>query len=93
MSSCIPTDEAARFLLADSHKDLSKGFAGPPMTEEEANSEWGASRWLPMPRFETVHASGKHRPIDNGKRFGHNTASGSTETIECSSAFQRVVHA
>ena len=46
-----------------------------------------------MPRFETIQASGKHRPIDDGKRFGHNSASGFTETIECCSAFQPVVHA
>ena len=25
LSSCVPTDEAARFLLAESHKDFSKG--------------------------------------------------------------------
>ena len=35
----------------------------------------------------------KHRPIDDGRRFGHNSASGFTETIECCSAFQAVVHA
>ena len=46
-----------------------------------------------MPRFETIQASGKHHPIDGGKRFGHNSASGFTETIECYSAFQPVVHA
>ena len=91
--SCIPTDEAARFLSEESHKDLSKGFAGPLMTKHEADSKWGADRWLPMPRFETVQPSGKHRPIDDGKRFGHNSASGFTETFECCSAFQPVVHA
>ena len=63
------------------------------MTKDEADSKWGAGRWLPMPRFEMVQASGKHRPIDDGKRFGHNSASGFTETIECCSAFQPVVHA
>ena len=39
LNSCIPTGEAARFLLAKCHKDLSKGFAGPLMTEDEANSK------------------------------------------------------
>ena len=92
LSSCVLTDEAARFLLAECHKDLSKGFAGPLMTKDEADSKWGAGQWLPMPRFETIQASGKHRPIDDGKRFGHNSASGFTETIECCSAFQPVVH-
>eukprot|EP00972_Heterocapsa_arctica_P094674 13959217-Heterocapsa_arctica.AAC.1 len=53
---------------------------------------WGAGRWLPMPRFETVQASGKRRPIDDGSRFGHNDASGYGETIECCSAFQPAVH-
>ena len=46
-----------------------------------------------MPRFETIQARGKHRPVDDWKRFGHNSASGFTETIECCSAFQPVVHA
>ncbi len=45
-----------------------------------------------MPRFETVQASGKRRPIDDGSRFGHNDASGYRETIECCSAFQPAVH-
>ena len=93
LDGCVPTDEAARFLLAESHKDLSKGFAGPLMTKAEADTKWGVGQWLPMPRFETIQASGKHRPIDDGRRFGHNSASGFTETIECCSAFQPVVHA
>ena len=93
LDGCIPTDEAARFLLAESHKDLSKGFAGPLMTKAEADTKWGMGQWLPMPRFETIQASGKHRPTDYGKRFGHNSASGFTETVECCSAFQPVVHA
>ena len=93
LDRCVPTDEAAAFLLSECHKDLSKGFAGPLMTKEEADSRWGSGLWLPMPRFETIQASGKHRPIDDGKRFGHNSASGFSETIECCSAFQPVVHA
>ena len=35
LDSCVPTDEAARFLLAESHRDLSRGFAGPLMTKSE----------------------------------------------------------
>ena len=93
LNGCVPTEEAVRFLLAECHKDLSKGFAGPLMTKEQADSRWGPGRWLPMPRFETIQASGKHRPIDDGKRFGHNFVIGFTETIECCSAFQPVVHA
>ena len=92
LSSCVPADEAAHFVLAESHKDLSKGFAGPLMKKAEADTKWGVGQWLPMPRFETIQASGKHRPIDDGKRFGHNDASGFTGTIECCSAFQPVVH-
>ena len=93
LHGCRPTDESALFLIAECNKDLSKGFAGPLMTSQEADKKWGPGKWLPMPRFETVQASGKQRPIDDGKRFGHNSASGFTETIECCSAFQPVVHA
>ena len=89
LDGCIPTDEAARFLLAESHKDLSKGFAGPLVTKAEADAKWGMGQWLPMPRFETIQASGKHRPIDDGKRFGHNSAGGFTETVECCSVFSQ----
>ena len=93
LHGCRPADESARFLIAECHKDLRKGFAGPLMTWQEADRKWGTGKWLPMPRFETVQASGKQRPIDDCKRFGHNSASGFTETIECCSAFQPVVHA
>ena len=93
LDSCVPTDEAARFLLAECHKDFSRGLAGSLMTKEQADSRWRPGQWLPMPRFETIQASGKHRPIDDGNRFGHNSASGFTETIECCSAFQPAVHA
>ena len=91
--ACRPADESAHFLIAECHKDLRKGFAGPLMNGQEADRKWGTGKWLPMPRFETVQANCKQRPIDDGKRFGHNSASGFTETIECCSAFQPVVHA
>ena len=63
LGSCTPTDEAARFLLAACHKDLSKGFAGSLMTEQEAGSKWGAGQWLPMPRFETVQPAASTVPL------------------------------
>ena len=76
LNGCVPTEDAAHFLLGECYKDLDKGFAGPLMTKDQADSRWGPGRWLRMPRFETIQASGKHRPIDDGKRFGHNSASG-----------------
>ena len=93
LHACRPADESAHFLISECHKDLRKGFAGPLLKEQEANGKWGTGKWLPMPRFEAVQANGEQRPIDDGKRFGHNSASGFTETIECCSAFQPVVHA
>ena len=93
LHACRPANDSAHFLISDCHKGLRKGFAGPLLNEQEANGKWGPGKWLPMPRFETVQANGKQRPIDDGKRFGHNSASGFTETIECCSAFQPVVHA
>ncbi len=63
------------------------------MSEQEADAKYGAGQWLPMQRFETVQANGKQRPFDDGKRFGHNSACGFRETIECCSAFQPAVHA
>ena len=93
LHACRPADESTHFLISECHKDLRKGFAGPLLNEQEANGKWGTDKWLPVPRFETVQANGKQRPIDDRKRFGHNSASGFTETIECCSAFQPVVHA
>ena len=93
LHACRPADESAHFLIAECHKDLGQGFAGPLMNGQEADRKWGTGKWLQMPRFETVQANGKQRPIDDGKRFGHNSASGFTETIGCCSAFQPVVHA
>ena len=29
LNGCVPTDDAARFLIGECHKDLNKGFAGP----------------------------------------------------------------
>ena len=62
LNGCVPTEEAARFLLAECHKDLSKGFAGPLMTKEQADSRWGPGRWLPMPRFETTYPGKRQAP-------------------------------
>ena len=93
LHGCRLADESARFLIAECHQDFRKGFAGPLMIGQEADRKSGTGKWLSMLRFETVHASGKQGPIDDGKRFGHNSASGFTETIECCSSFQPVVHA
>ena len=93
LHACRPADESAHFSTAECHKDLGKGFASPLMNGQEADRKWGTGKWLPMPRFETVQANGKQRLIDDGERFGHISASGFTETIECCSAFQPVVNA
>jgi hypothetical protein len=45
-----------------------------------------------MPRFEVIQPNGKHRPIDDGKRYGHNDAAAYTETLDCCTATQPVAH-
>ena len=85
-------DDSARFLKDECVKDYERGFAGPLLSRADMDRRYGEARWLPMPRFEVVQASGKRRPIDDGKRFGHNEASGFLETIERCSATQPATH-
>ena len=92
LGRCVPEDDSARFLKDECVKDYERGFAGPLLSRADMDRRYGEARWLPMPRFEVVQASGKRRPIDDGKRFGHNEASGFLETIECCSATQPATH-
>ena len=75
------SSEEAAFLKVECLKDAGRGFGSQLMSEEEADRRFGGQRWLPMPRFEIIQASGKKRPIDDGSRFRHNEAAGFKETM------------
>ena len=49
------------------------------------DEKFGKDQWLPMKSFSHVQASGKIRPIDNGRFSGHNALCHSAETIFTSS--------
>ena len=55
------------------------------------DERWGAGRWLPLPRFQIVQASGKKRPIDDGARNSHNEMVRYSETLDCPSPVQPAV--
>ena len=84
--------EHDEFLLAECVKDSRRGVAGPLCTRAEMDARWGSGRWLPMPRFQITQASGKLRPIGDGRRYEHNEACSYSETLDCPTALQPVVH-
>ncbi len=55
------------------------------------DERWGVGRWLPLPRFQIVQASGKKRPIDDGARNSHNEMVLYSETLDCPSPVQPAV--
>ena len=73
--------EEGEFLFPECLRDLERGTAGPLCTKDEMDKRRGAGRWLPLPRFQIVQASGKERPIDEGARNGHNEMVMYSETL------------
>jgi hypothetical protein len=55
------------------------------------DARWGVGKWLPLPRFQIVQASGKKRPIDDGARNSHNEMVRYSETLDCPSPVQPAV--
>ncbi len=53
------------------------------MTRAEMDARWGQGKWLPLPRFQIVQASGKRRPIDDGARNAHDEMVRYSETLDC----------
>ena len=45
-----------------------------------------------MPRFLHIQPNGKWRPIDDGRRYAHNQATGYVESLDCVIALQPAVH-
>ena len=84
--------EHDEFLLAECVKDARRGVASSLYTREEMDKRWGRGGWLPMPRFQITQASGKLRPIDDGRKYEHNAACAYSETLDCPTALQPVVH-
>ena len=66
-------------------KEVAEGGAKGVYAENDLNEMFGVGGWLPLERFMRQQSSGKMRPIDNGKKYGHNKASLETETIHTSS--------
>ena len=63
-------------------KEVANGLAGPAQDRTHVDSIYGRGRWRPLPRH-VIEQGGKYRPIDDGRRAGHNSAASMRETITC----------
>ena len=73
-------------------KYYNNGFASDLMSPAQLDEIFGHGRKKPMPKFEIVQSSGKHRAITDGSRYGHNDASSYSETIDTCTALQPARH-
>ena len=53
------------------------------------DARWGRGKWLPLPRFHLVQASGKKRPSEDGARNAHNDMVRYSEALDCPTPTQR----
>ena len=72
----------AELILEATNEEISLGLANPYQARGELDEHFGHGRWRPLPRH-LVFQGGKHRPIDDGRRAGHNAAARLEETIVC----------
>jgi len=83
-----PKLEAVEHIMAACLKDYTLGFGSKQYLKTELDEKWGIGKWIPLPTFDHVQASGKHRRIDNGLASGHNEATAYSEALELCNAFQ-----
>ena len=85
-------NETDEIIFEAAMKDFKKGFAEEPVPRSEMDRRFGLGRWKPMPSFNITQASGKNRAIADGKKVGHNDASGGQDKLDVVSAYQPVIH-
>ena len=61
--------------------EVEAGHAEGPFTEVELDEKFGRGQWRALERFIRRQSCGKLRPMDSGKKPGHNGASRQRETI------------
>jgi len=83
-----PKLEAAEHIMSACVKDFNNGFGSRQYMKSELDEKWGVGKWIPLPTFDHVQSSGKHRRIDNGLASGHNEATEYSEALELCNAFQ-----
>jgi hypothetical protein len=71
------------FLWQECLNYLERGTADPPLPRCKMDAKWGRGRWLPLPRFQILQASGKKRPIDDGSKNEHNDMVRYSGTLDC----------
>ena len=72
-------------ILAATTEEVNLGLATGPFTRASLDHQYGRGQWRPLPRH-MVYQDGKARPIDDGKRAGHNAAATLHESISCTAA-------
>ena len=70
---------------------VSLRFGGPLCTRARMDAVYGEGKWVPMLRFDHIQPNGKHRPNDDGKRYGHSDACGAEETLDCCTPTQPAI--
>jgi hypothetical protein len=79
-------------LWAAAMQDQEKGLADTPRTRQQMNERWGVGGWRPVPTFDLVQPSGKHRMISDAKRGGQNEASAASEKLDIVTPFHPLLH-
>ena len=74
--------EHAWDVLKARDEEIELGLACPYETRAQLDRRFGAGQWRPLPRH-AVYQANKARPIDDGRRAGHNQAALLSETIVC----------
>ena len=87
-----PKHEEAVCIFEACTKDQKKGFADVIRSRQGMDMRWGVGGWAPIPTFDIVQASGRHRRIDNGKKSRHNLHTARSEGLDLCNAFQPVTN-
>ena len=73
-------------------KDEKRGVAGPRLSARDCDEKYGVGGWAAVPRLDLLQGD-KHRPIDDGRRGGHNACMSFAERLDLCGADQPLLHA
>ena len=93
LEKIIPSEEDAHYIRAACEKDRLAGNAGGYLSREQVDELFDANNWVPLPTFDHIQDSGKHRRIDNGRKSKHNSATAYAEELDLCTALQPAIHA
>ena len=83
-ASPAPSSEQAGVIWQLSEEEREAGYIGPWLSRHEMDDFWEGGAWRAIPRYATWQGT-KWRLIDDGRRGGHNDATGADERIHTTS--------